>query len=247
MTRAAAVMMGVIGKSVVGAAIAVSLAACSVSVNDDVVVAAGEERGQGVSTVNGAITIGSGARVDGSLRTVNGQVEIGEDASVKGVATVNGRVEVARGANLRDLNVINGGARLDADVTVDGSVLIVNGGLEMGPGGSIADDLESVTGGLVLRGVEVGGDVIVAAGTVELLRGTNVRGAVRLDTGDRVVVVGDEDEELPSVVIGAGVVVEGGVAFERSGLLWIHEQARVEGAIEGVEPRSFSGELPPQY
>jgi hypothetical protein len=220
-----------------------TLGGCGMSVNDDVEIADGEELRHGVNSVNGSIRVGSDAVVDGNLRTVNGSIDIGKRSRVKNVATVNGRVLVASGASLRKVQVVNGDARIGEDVAIADDVLVVNGRLLMGPGGSVAGDAATGDGALKLDDVRVGGDVTTATGDVELIGGTQVAGAVRVDLGRGVRV---ETSEPTRVVIGAGVVVEGGVSFERNGELWIHETARISGPVEGVEPRRFSGEGPPR-
>ncbi len=226
--------------------VALSLAACGISVNDDVEVPADSERRGAVNTVNGNIRIGERARVEGDLRSVNGEIDIGRGASVGGVTSVNGAVRIAAGAALGALRVVNGGVEADDEVEVDGNASVVNGGLRLGPGGSIAGDATCVTGGVRLAGVRVGGDVVTVTGEVALSGATRVLGQVRVEADEEVVNlrVGDPAPK-PRVVIGAGVVVEGGVRFEREGVLWVHEEARMSGPIEGVTAQSFRADSPP--
>jgi hypothetical protein len=118
----------------------------------------------------------------------------------------------------------------------------VNDGFRMGPGGSIAGTVICVTDGITLRNVQVRGDVATVTGRIDLSEGTRVRGAILVDVNDRGISIAMTDSsKRPEVVIGTGVVVDGGVRFEREGTLWIHEDATVAGEIEGVQVKRFSG------
>lgn len=223
-----------------------TLAGCSVSVNDDVEVADGEERSGGANTVNGDIRIGDDATVDGALRSVNGSIEVGKRARADDVTVVNGSIDALEGATLRSVRTVNGRVALGRDVQVERDASTVNGRIRTDTGSRVGGNVSSISGTLGLRDTEVGGDVSTIAGIIDLFGATRVAGRVLVDVdGDNVQVSMDGDADPARVVVGAGVVVEGGIEFGREGVLWVHQDAAVNGPIKGVQAQPFSGDAPP--
>ncbi len=223
---------------------ALALAACDVSVNEDIDIADGAQLEGGANSVNGSIRVGADAEVEGNLRTVNGSIDLGERAKVGDVESVNGSIRSEPGVSLGRLRVVNGRSRFDEQTELLGDAVLVNGGIEMGPGSSVTGSVLNIAGRVELTGVRVQGDVSTVVGDVGLFGGTHVLGAVRLEARRKGVVVVSDDPTW--IVLGPDVVVDGDVEFGREGILWVHDTARVAGEITGVEPRSYSGEEPPR-
>ena len=204
--------------------------------------ACGASKGDDESTkVNGSIHVPAG-RQPGAVATVNGSIHLDDNAAVTSATTVNGTVHLGDHATATSLNSVNGSITLGSGAHVSGSVSSVNGELTLGDGADVSGSLSNVNGKITLTAAHVGGGIKTVSG------GMNITGASRVEGGLRVQKPSSELIQLvmdvPRIVIGPGVTVQGDLRFERTVQLFISDKATV-GAVTGATAISFSGETPP--
>jgi len=204
--------------------------------------ACGASKGNDESTkVNGSIQVPAG-RQPGAVATVNGSIHVDDNAAVTSATTVNGTVHLGDHAAAASLNSVNGSITLGSGAHVSGSVSSVNGELTLGDGADVSGSLSNVNGKIKLTAAHVGGGIKTVSG------GMNITGASRVEGGLHVEKPSSELIQLamdvPRIVIGPGVTVQGDLRFERTVRLFISDRATV-GAVTGATAISFSGETPP--
>lgn len=236
------------------AALSLLMLGCS-SINQGIQVTDGQVVDGDLSTVNGAIQIGAGCEVNGRLANVNGSIQVGPNSRVGPIRNVNGSIDLAAGTQAGPTETVNGSIRLAEQVSISGSVSAVNGQvtagqesfidgdfstvngrLAMSPGSRVSGQVSTVNGGINLDQARAG-SLVTTNGSIELLNGTVVEGELRVREPARL------GRDVPTVLIGAEVRVDGRLRFERPVELFIHESAEV-GEISGAEPQYFSGDRP---
>jgi cytoskeletal protein CcmA (bactofilin family) len=224
--------------AILTAGVLLVLAGCDASLNQDIEIAAGAERGNGAMTINGNVRVGRDAVADASLRTVNGSIRVAEGAQVGDCATVNGVVEIGSDTRTGDLETVNGDLRIGTGARVGGNIKLVNGNIEVLDGTEIDGSVGTVNGRIVLHGTSVGGSVSNVMGGMLITGGSHVRGDLR--------VKGAEDDPHavpPEIIIGPDTVIDGELDFERPVKLLIHDSASV-GEIRGAEAVRYRGQTP---
>ena len=196
-----------------------------------------------VSRVNGSIEIEAG-RVAGDVSTVNGSIHIGANAKVGAVRSVNGGLHLGDGAGAASLSTVNGGIELGQMAQVAADVHSVNGALQLHHGVELLGTLANVNGAITIDGAHVVGRVRTINGGMNIINGARLDGGILVEKPN-----GSWNFTKPTpprIVIGAGVVVSGTLKFEREVKLYVNDQVKHIGSIEGATPIKFSGNTPPQ-
>lgn len=197
-----------------------------------------------LASLNGGVRVGNDAHV-GDLQSVNGSIRVGDNSQVGDVSNVNGSTRLNPGARAHGIQSVNGSITADG-VAVEGEVRSVNGGIRLNDGTSVGGNVRSVNGTMRLTATTVVGDVITYNGDIELYDGTRVQGDIRvddswdIDLGDLKINV-----SRPTIILHAGVTVEGKLEFKRDVHLWVHEDVEI-GEVSGAEVGRFSGDSPPR-
>src|SRR5882724_5122564 len=177
-----------------------------------------------------------GASNDGDESTkVNGSIHVPAGRQP-------GAVHLGDHATATSLNSVNGSITLGSGAHVSGSVSSVNGELSLEDGADVSGSLSNVNGKITLTAAHVGGGIKTVSG------GMNITGASRVEGGLHVQKPSSElihlVMDVPRIVIGPGVTVQGDLRFERTVQLFISDKATV-GVVTGATAISFSGETPP--
>lgn len=220
-------------------AVALALAGCDVSVNEDIVVSAdGTARGS-QATVNGNIIVNEQAVTKGHLKSVNGNIQIRDGAQVADIMSVNGAITIGKNASVGNIDGVNSATECEKNAKVDGNIKLVNGRIRVHEGAVVAGDVKTVNGPIRLVGATVEGDVNNYNGGIVITDNSLVKGNVIVSRPK-----GNVLEDEPLVVLGPGSEVLGEMTFERPVKLYVHKQAS-HGAVSGAEPIAFDGtELP---
>ncbi len=225
---------------ITGLAIA-GLAACDVSINEDIVVPDGATATSGARTVNGDVVIGRNAVVeDGQLATVNGNIRVKAGAKVNDCTTVNGNVTVAEAATTGRLESINGNLKIAREVHVRGDIKLTNGEADLKEGSVVDGNLATIHGGIQMTGATVTGDVTNYSGGMQIMDGSVIKGGLTVRKPK-----GYDSNKTPVIIIGRDSEVHGAMVFERRVKLYVHHSAKV-AAIDGAEPVAFTGDAPDQ-
>jgi len=215
---------------VIALAVMLALSACGAS-----------KDGDESTKINGSIHVPAG-RQPGAVATVNGSIHVDDNAAVTSATTVNGSVHLGDHATATSLNSVNGSIALGPGAHLSGSASSVNGELALGDGADVSGSLSNVNGKITLTAAHVGGGIKTVSG------GMNITGASRVEGGLHVQKPSSElihlVMDVPRIVIGPGVTVQGDLRFERTVQLFISDKATV-GAVTGATAISFSGETPP--
>lgn len=197
------------------AALLLLTAGCNLAVNRSLRMADGEQRSEGLNTVNGSITIGRDCRLGGPARTVNGRIRVGEGSEVETLQAVNGRIE------------------LGARVSVEGDVEAVNGSVTIAAGSRVDGDVSSVNGHIVLEDVDVHHDVATHNGDIDLEGGTVVGGDVVVKkSGGR-----SDRTRVLAITLSGRSVVRGDIVVEERDIeveVRIEEGSEVRGRVVGA-------------
>lgn len=220
--------------------LAALLVSCNASVNDDVVVAAGDELSDGAATVNGDIRVGQQAVAGGMLKTINGSVRVAPGAQVADIASVNGRIVIGAGASTGDIDAVNGATECEEDARVKGNIQLVNGPVKVKKGAHVSGHVKTVNGPIRLSGATVDGNVNNYNGGIVITDNSLVLGDVIVSKSQGASLGSD-----PVVILGPGAEVRGALKFERPVRLYVHERARY-GDVSGAEPIAFSGDKLPE-
>jgi hypothetical protein len=197
-----------------------------------------------VDKVNSAISIEANSTA-GSLETVNGGVRVGNGSRVGSVESVNGGITLGDGVQAESVDTVNGGVTIGAKAIVRGAVETVNGGVMLEDDAEVGGKVGNVNGGIELSRAHVGGGIETVQGDVRIGSGSRVEGGILVEkpSGSWISWGSSNKQRPPRIVIEAGAVVEGALRFERDVELYVHESAKV-GAIEGAEPKRYSGDAP---
>jgi hypothetical protein len=119
----------------------------------------------------------------------------------------------------------------------------VNGELTLGKGADIGGRLSNINGAILVASAHVAGGISTVNGDIDLRDGSHVEGGihVELPTLD----VNDSNRhDIPRVVIGPNVIVQGPLKFEHEVKLYVSDSATI-GPVEGATAEKFSGDQPP--
>ncbi|HVC38208.1 MAG TPA: hypothetical protein VNF46_07395 [Gammaproteobacteria bacterium] len=195
----------------------------------------------GSSTVNGEISVGTGAVVDGGLRTINGRINVAAGAQTGSLTSINGNITLAHGVHAGDLKTVNGDFTLGKD-TLTANLASVNGDIHAANGAHIAGDVGNVNGDMALCGAQLDGNLRFYNGSVLITAGGVVHGNVtaKKPTHDY-----QESQNMnePVVIIGPHATIDGAIAFERPGKLYVSDSAVIH-TIEGATTVKYSGPAP---
>lgn len=199
------------------------LSGCVMHVDKPVHVQRGDMT-KSIYVVDGAIELDAQARAH-KLSTVDGDITLGRWARASGLRSVDGAIAMAAGASCSgDVRSVDGAIRLDAGARVDGNAETLTGSIEA-RSALIAGHLETVSGRILLHGA-----THVDQGIVLALPSPKVHGT--------------DQQRLPLVVIGPGVVVGGPIVAHRGGTLWVSRKASI-GPVQGITVQWFDGAAPP--
>ena len=200
---------------------------CMMHLDQPTKISAGH-RPRPVYSVDGGVHLAARAEA-GKIRSVDGGVTLGEWATAKTIDTVDGPVVLERGATCRrDLSAVDGHVALARGVHVGG-------------------DLRTLFAELDAHDAEIAGVIRTVSGKILLHGTTHVGKGIYLDKPRPSTDAQDAVwKQLPMVVIGPGVVVDGPIVAARGGTLWVSRQARI-GAVKGIRPQWFDGATPPGH
>jgi cytoskeletal protein CcmA (bactofilin family) len=193
---------------------------------------------QGTQHVNGAVNIAP-SEVTGDVSTVNGSVQIGAKAQVAAARSVNGDLSLGQEARARSLSTVNGAIEIAAQASVSGNVQTVNGALRLAPGARVG-----VNGAITVDGAHVVGRLRTVNGPISVLDGARIDGGILLERPHDF--FSSSSSRPPRVVIGRDVSIGGTLKFEREVRLYVCDQVKHLGPIEGATPISYSGDTPPE-
>jgi hypothetical protein len=221
------------------------LAACVSGVNGSVEVAAGSSVSD-ASTVNGSVHVGPKAKAD-KASTVNGSVELADGAHAGEVSTVNGHVTLGQHASAGSVETVNGAITLESGATVAGDVSAVNGALNLESGSTVKGTLTNVNSHITVNGAQIGNGITTVNGDMDITGNAVVDGGIKVKKPEDNGVFGIHfgTDNIPRIVIGPGVTVNGPLTFERQVQLYISDQAHVSGPITGAQAVKYSGATPP--
>lgn len=198
---------------------------------------------QGTQHVNGAVNIAP-SEVTGDVSTVNGSVQIGAQAQAAAVRSVNGDLALGQGAQAHSLSTVNGAIDIEAQAVVSGNVQTVNGTLRLATGAQVGGALNNVNGAITVDGAHVAGRLRTVNGPISVLNGARVDGGIRLERPHDF--FSSSSSRPPRVVIGRDVSIGGTLRFEHAVKLYVCDQVKHLGPIEGATPISYSGDTPPE-
>lgn len=221
-------------------ALVAGLYGCNASINDDVVIGAGDELSDGAATVNGSIRVGQRAVTGGTLKTINGSVRVEPGAQVADIASVNGKILIGHGASTGDIDAVNGSTECEEDTRIKGNIELVNGPVRVKKGARVSGNVKTVNGPIRLSGAIVEGNVNNYNGGIVITDDSLVHGDVIVSRPQ-----GQALSNEPVVILGPGAEVRGALRFERPVRLYVHDRAR-HGAVTGAEPIAFSGDKLPE-
>ena len=197
----------------------------------------------GTHSVNGAVHIAAGEHT-GEVTSVNGSIQIDAQARVAGVRSVNGSQSLGEGAHARSMSAVNGTISIAPHAEVSGDVACVNCSMSLASGAEVGGTLASVNGPITVDGAQVQGRLRTVNGAITLLNGARIEGGILMKKTH-----GFSDStasRIPRVVIGRDVTVNGTLKFEREVRLYISDQVKHLGPIEGATPITYTGDTPPE-
>ena len=200
--------------------------------------------------INGSVHVAPGEQA-GEVSTVNGAVEVGERASVAGMHTVNGHLSLGESARAGSMRTVNGAVEIAAMAQVTANVATVNGALNVGQDAQVGGTLENINGPITVDGAHVVGRLRTVNGAISILNGARVDGGILVQKphGIFIDLLHDTFHSTRSsalrVVIGRDVSIGGTLKFEREVKLYVSDQVKHLGPIEGATPIRYSGDSPP--
>ncbi len=197
--------------------------------------------GDGSTKINGPIHVPAGKQ-PGAVATVNGSIQVDDNASITSAKTVNGSVHLGDHTTATSLASVNGAISLGAGAHVAGSVSSVNGELSLGEGADVAGALSNVNGMITMTGAHVAGGIRTINGSMSITGASHVEGGILVKKPAGLVV--ETSSDIPRIVIGPGVTVQGELRFERTVHLYISDRATV-GTVTGATPTPYTGDAPP--
>jgi DUF4097 and DUF4098 domain-containing protein YvlB len=213
---------------VAAAAVILALSGCDISVDGD-----------GSTKVNGSVHIPAGKAAE-EARTVNGSIHIDDNAAVTSAGTVNGSVRLGAHATATSAKTVNGAITLGDGAHVSGSAGSVNGDLILASGAEVSGALSNVNGKIELNSAHVGGGIKTISGNISIAGASHVQGGILVERQSSTLF----NSEDPTIVIGAGAVVQGDLRFERKVKLYVSDKATI-GTVTGATAIAFSGDNPP--
>jgi hypothetical protein len=215
---------------VAAGALALALSACDGSFDSD-----------GSHSVNGSLHVAAGKEAS-DVTTVNGSIHIDENAAVLTAATVNGGIHMGAHATATSLRTVNGPISLGDGVHVSGAIGSVNGMLTLETGAEVSGSLSNVNGKITLTAAHVAGGISTVGGDIKIMGASHVEGGILVKPQSGFGFSFGED--IPRIVIGPGVTVQGDLRFERKVRLFVSDKATI-GTVTGATPVPFTGDSPP--
>lgn len=166
-----------------------------------------------------------------SEHSVTGEIDVEAGARGGALSSVRGDIVLGYGASAASVRTITGHVLLRAGATVRGDVQTVTGSVSMARNSHVAGRVTSVTGDINLEAAE--------AGSIETTSGTISLGAASIVASPIVLAALQPGEKnptvlkLPTVLIGEGAHVEGGIQASR-GAIVIASRSAVLGPIRGT-------------
>jgi hypothetical protein len=201
----------------------------------------GSYDGDESTKVNGSVHVPAGKQA-GAATTVNGSIDIDDNGSVTSATTVNGGVRLGAHATAASLNSVNGTIAVGAGAHVSGGASSVNGALELADGSEVLGSLSNVNGKISLTSAHVGAGIKTVNGSMTITGASHVEGGILVEKpGTELLQI---QREVPRIVIGPGVTVQGELRFERTVKLYVSDKATI-GTVTGATPVPFTGDTPP--
>ena len=180
----------------------------------------------------------------GSVYSVDGDVRVEPSAHVRKISVVDGDILLGSWARASGLRSVDGRIELDPGVICTGDVKSVTGYIRLADGVRVEGDVRTLTGTVEADNAFIGGQLETVAGRVRLTGATHVTKGIVLPKPDPDMKVNNHEEQrLPVLVIGPGVVVDGPIVAERGGVLKVSRQAKI-GEVRGLSVQWFDGEAP---
>jgi acyl-[acyl carrier protein]--UDP-N-acetylglucosamine O-acyltransferase len=193
------------------------------------------------SKVNGSIEVHAGKQ-PGAVATVNGSIQIDDNATITSATTVNGSVHLGNQATATSLNSVNGSITLGAGAHVSGSASSVNGELNLKDGAEISGSLSNVNGKITLTTAHVAGGIKTINGSMTIVGASHVENGILVEKPSSE--LPQTVQQVPRIVIGPGVTVQGDLRFERAVQLFVSDKATI-GTVTGATAIAYSGDSPP--
>lgn len=185
--------------------------------------------------INGSVRMAAGRPAE-ALATVNGSVRLDENAVATSASTVNGSVHLGAHSTADSANSVNGAISLDAGARVAGSINTVTGTITLASGADIGGTVANVTGNIELDSAHVGGALKTVAGNIRILGASRIDGGIIVEKPNNELTGSNAD--VPKIIVGPGVIVQGEMRFERKVELHVSDKASV-GVITGATAQPF--------
>jgi hypothetical protein len=197
-------------------------------------------------SVNGSIRVTAEQKKD-DASTVNGSIHVADNGTVAGAETVNGSIELGAHAKADELHTVNGAISLGDDASVARGITAVNGKLTLHTGSEVGGGVSNVNGRITLEAAHVGGLVKTVSGNIDIGANSHVDGGllVERENTDVFWFFHWSSNDVPTITIGPGAVVQGVLRFERKVHLLVSDTATI-GQVVGAVPVKFSGNTPPK-
>jgi hypothetical protein len=202
------------------------------------------------STVNSNVSVTESAKEDYS--SVNGSVRVADFLSVGDISSVNGNIIIGKAVTADSVEAVNGNIDALGPITIAGEVTAVNGNVSMRQA-QISGLASTVNGALdfldkpQLQAVEtVNGPITIGDGRVAkdietvngdiTLSGTQVLGRIRVLKPSQNWSWGNYKRRIPTIEIGPGASVQGGIRLEQTAKIRVHNSAKVpviDGETDG--------------
>mgnify|MGYP006200699165 CR=1 FL=1 len=188
-------------------------------------VGASEQPGSNIDKVLGSASVGSKERY-ADISLVNGGVKMASDSSANNVSTVNGSIELRDNVKLHSASTVNGSIESGSGLQVADELSTVNGKILAGSNAVIGGNVTTVNGDIVLDNSNANRDVTTVNGDIKLTGNTVVKGdVVYKPRGKKKAFFGWNNDNKPTLYIGADVVVEGNIILQQEVELQIENPA----------------------
>ena len=178
-----------------------------------------------IDKVLGSASVGTNEHYD-DISLVNGSVKMASNSSAKSVSTVNGSIELRDNVKLHSASTVNGSIESGSGLQVTDDLSTVNGKILPGSNAVVGGNISTVNGDIVLDNSQAGRDVTTVNGDIKLTGNTVVKGnVVYKPRGKKKAFFGWNNDNKPTLYIGADAVVEGKIILEQDVELQIDNPA----------------------
>ncbi|KUM51882.1 hypothetical protein [Rheinheimera sp. EpRS3] len=178
-----------------------------------------------IDKVLGSASVGTNEHYD-DISLVNGSVKMASNSSAKSVSTVNGSIELRDNVKLHSASTVNGSIESGSGLQVADELSTVNGKILAGSNAIIGGNVTTVNGDIVLDNSNANRDVTTVNGDIKLTGNTVVKGdVVYKPRGKKKAFFGWNNDNKPTLYIGADVVVEGNIILQQEVELQIENPA----------------------